>query len=83
MEDIDPASRLSLAARLERELAASPVTVSELGTRWVLALVVESEADAKAVTRDIVVTEGRDRGLLLNPNYQKYKLLSSSRIEAE
>ena len=82
MEDIDPASRASLASRLERELATAPVTVSELGIRWYLALGVTSEETAQALTREIVVTEARDRGLLLNPNHQKHKLLSLSRIDA-
>jgi hypothetical protein len=83
VEDIDPATRTGLGARLERELGTGPVTVSELGIRWYLALGVQSKEIAEAVTQEIVVAEGRDRGLLLNPNYQRHKRLSVSRIDAE
>jgi hypothetical protein len=81
VEDIDPAAKRSLAAKLEAELATTPVSVSELGIRWCLALRVESEEEAKRVTREVAVTEGRNHGLLLNPNYQRYRLLSLSQIE--
>jgi hypothetical protein len=81
VEDIEPVAKRSLAAKLESELATSPVSVSELGTRWYLALRVESDDVAKRVAHEIPVTKGRNRGLLLNPNYQRYTLLSLSQIE--
>jgi hypothetical protein len=80
VEDIDPISKESLARKLESELSTFSVSVSELGIRWYLALGVGSEGEAKDVTRAIVVTESRDRGLLLNPNHQRYKLLSLSQM---
>jgi hypothetical protein len=83
VEDIDTAARRSLAEKLEAELSTTPVSVSELGTRWNLALRVESEEEAKRVAREIAVTEGRSRGLLLNPNYQKYTLLSLGEIDRD
>jgi hypothetical protein len=70
VEDTDSSARFALARRLESELATAPVVVSEMGTRWYMALQISSEAQAEAVTREIVVTKKRDRGLLLNPNYQ-------------
>jgi hypothetical protein len=76
VEDLEETTRAALAGRLESELATTPVTVSELGTRWILALRTGSEAEAETLTREIVVTEKRDRGLLLNPNHQGYKLIS-------
>jgi hypothetical protein len=76
VEDLEDTTRTTLAGRLESELAITPVTVSELGTRWILALRTGSEADAESLTREIVVTEKRDRGLLLNPNHQGYKIVS-------
>ena len=81
VEDTDPSSRDGLARRLESELASAPVVVSELGTRWYMALQVSTQAEAEAITREIVVTRKRDRGLLLNPNYQGFKLLSLAPID--
>jgi hypothetical protein len=81
VEDIEPVAKRSLAAKLETELATTPVSVSELGTRWYLALRVESDDVAKRVTHEIAVTEGRNQGLLLNPNYQRYELLSLGKID--
>lgn len=81
VEDADPSARAALARRLESELATAPVVVSEMGTRWVMALNVASKDEAEAVTREIVVTRKRDRGLLLNPNYQGYKLLALAPID--
>jgi hypothetical protein len=81
VEDIDTAARRSLAGKLEAELSTTPVSVSELGIRWNLALRVESEKEARRVAHEIAVTEGRNRGLLLNPNYQRYRLLSLGRID--
>ena len=83
VEDIDTAARRLLAEKLETELSTTPVSVSELGTRWHLALRVGSEEEAKRVTREIAITEGRNRGLLLNPNYQRYKLLSLGKIDRD
>ena len=81
VEDIEPVAREALCDKLEAELATSPVTVSELGIRWNLALRVDSEEEAKRIAHEITVTEGRNRGLLLNPNYQQYTLLTLSQIE--
>jgi hypothetical protein len=76
VEDVEKAARTALARRLESALALAPVEVSELGTRWYLALAAGTQKEAETLTREMVVTEKRDRGLLLNPNHQGYKLLS-------
>ena len=81
VEDIDTAARQSLVEKLEAELSTTPVSVSELGTRWNLALRVESKEEARRVAGEIAITEGRNRGLLLNPNYQRYTLLSLNQIK--
>lgn len=83
VEDTDPAGKLSLANKLETELAAGPVTVSESGIRWYLALDVSSDEEARRLAEEIAVTKRRDLGLLLNPNYQRYKLLSLEEIELD
>jgi len=81
VEDTDPAGKLSLANKLETELADGPVTVSESGIRWYLALKVPSDTEASELAEEIAVTRRKDLGLLLNPNYQRYKLLSLKEIE--
>jgi hypothetical protein len=81
VEDIEDTGTRSLAALLESELGVSPVTMTELGIRWHLALGVESDAEAERVAEEIAVTKSRNHGLLLNPNYQRYKLLSVEQIE--
>jgi hypothetical protein len=81
VEDIDTVAKTALAAQLASELGATAVKVSELGVRWYLALRVGSEDDARRVTREIAVAEARDRGILLNPNHQRYTLLSLDPME--
>lgn len=83
VEDVDTTAKSALAGRLESELGANPVTVSELGVRWYLALRVGSDEEAQRATRDIVVSESRDHGILLNPNYQRHTLLSLHAIDLE
>jgi hypothetical protein len=79
VEDREDAAKKALARKLEAELATAPVTVSVLGTSWYLALRAESEEAARELASTIVVTERRDRGLLLNPNDQIHRIL---RLEA-
>ncbi|MDH3215538.1 MAG: hypothetical protein OEN01_04495 [Candidatus Krumholzibacteria bacterium] len=81
VEDIDADKKVAVGRGLETELATAPVTVAELGVRWYLALRVDSKKEARSVTREIVVTESRGRGLLLNPNHQQYNLLSLREID--
>ena len=76
VEDIESSAKLALARRLEAELDATPVTVSALGTCWLMALRVGSEDECSTVTDEIVVSQRRDRGLLLNPNDQGFRVLS-------
>jgi hypothetical protein len=82
VEDIDEIARTALSTMLESELGVNPVTVTELGVRWYLVLRAGSEKEARYTTDEIVVAETRDRGILLNPNYQRYTLLSLTPMEA-
>ena len=81
VEGLDPTTKKAMAKRLENELSVVPVVVTTLGTCWQLALRADSDAKARAVTEEIAVTEKRDRGLLLNPNYEGYQFLAIERIE--
>lgn len=81
VEDLDPSVKGGLSAKLERELSTGPVVVTTLGTLWHLALRAKTRDEAEAVTRDIVVTRKRDRGFLLNPNYQGFRLVAAETME--
>jgi hypothetical protein len=79
VEALDPSERDGLARKLGSELS-SPVVGSALGVCWYFAIRAENEEAAQAMTREIVVSRRRDCGLLLNPNYQTYQVLSVTRM---
>ena len=87
VQDDDSAARDGIAAKLTRELSApdgpGPVTVRCPGRAivWWLAIAAPSEQAAVDTARQIAVTERRDQGLLLNPNYQRADFVSAGRIE--
>jgi hypothetical protein len=81
VENLDPSVKTGLSQKLEAELSTAPVVVATLGTLWQLALRAASTGEAEALTRQIVVTEKRDRGFLLNPNYQGFRLLAAETME--
>ncbi len=81
VEDLDPSVKGGLSRKLESELSSGPVVVTTLGTKWHLALRAKSRDEAEAVTREIVVTQKRDRGFLLNPNYQGFQLVAAETME--
>jgi hypothetical protein len=81
VEDVDSSAKEKISRKLETELSTAPVVVHTLGTWWQLALAADSDEDARALAREIVVTERRDRGLLLNPNYQGFRFLGVEKIE--
>jgi hypothetical protein len=81
VEDLDPSVKGNLVRKLEAELSTAPVAVTTLGISWHLALRAGSGDEARAVTEEIAVTEKRDRGLLLNPNYQGFRFLKAEKME--
>jgi hypothetical protein len=81
VEDLDPSVKGGLSQKLENELSTGPVVVTTLGTLWHLALRAKSRDEAEALTREIVVTQKRDRGFLLNPNYQGFRLIAVETME--
>jgi len=82
IEDLDNTERRALAERLSAELGAVSVRVHALGAVWYLALCAASPDEARALADEIVVTETRDHGLLLNPNGQSHQVVSTEAIEA-
>lgn len=82
VEESGPFAKNALARKLESELSTVPVTVTVLGTCWHLALRAGSPDEARRAVEDIAVTGRRDRGLLLNPNHQDYRILSLQAFEA-
>lgn len=83
VEDLDPSAKDKITRKLETELSTAPVVVTTLGTCWHLAVRAPSSMEAKAIAEGIAVTEKRDRGLLLNPNYQGLRFLGADRIEVD
>jgi hypothetical protein len=81
VEGLDPAAKTKMARKLEDELSTAPVEVTSLGTCWHLALCARTDAEAREVTEEIAVTKKRDRGLLLNPNYEGYRILAIEKID--
>ncbi|MFH1755565.1 MAG: hypothetical protein ABIA59_07655 [Candidatus Latescibacterota bacterium] len=81
VEDQDSTVRSSVAGKLRADLNGIPVTVPSSGTLWWLLLVANSEAQARATAEEIIVSERRDKGLLLNPNYQRFETESIAQLE--
>ena len=81
VEDLDPSVKGGLSQKLENELSTGPVAVTTLGTLWHLALRADSRDEAEGLTKEIVVTQKRDRGFLLNPNYQGFRLVAVETME--
>ena len=82
IEDLDAFSKTALARRLERELSTAPIDVTALGSCWYLALATGNADDARVLAEEIVVTAKRDRGLLLNPNDQGFRILAVEPVKA-
>ena len=83
VEDLDPEGKTSLSNKIASEIGDVRVAVVESGVRWDLVLGVTSGDEAARVAEEIAVTKRRDLGLLLNPNYQTYKLLSVEEVEID
>jgi hypothetical protein len=83
VEDRDDDVRSSLAGKLNAGLGGIPVAVPSSGTLWWLLLVADSETEARATAEEIIVSERRDRGLLLNPNYQRFHIAAIAPAEPD
>ncbi len=81
VEERDPATRFSVAGKLQADLGGVPVSVPGIGTLWWMVLSAAGEQEARKAAEGIVVSRRRDRGLLLNPNYQRFEIRSSVEME--
>lgn len=81
VEEQDPSVRSSLAQKLQTDLGGIPVSVLSNGTLWWLVLSAPDEPAARAMAEEMAVSERRDRGLLLNPNYQRFEVVSATAME--
>lgn len=82
VEDDEPTARDAVAAKIEAGLeGGSSVRCSSRATLWWLALAAPDTDAARTKARDISVTTRRDRGLLLNPNFQNLRIVSVAPIE--
>jgi len=80
VEDEDPSARESVAAKLQGSLGGVTVSCVNRATLWWLALRVQTQKEADALAREIVVTTRRDTGLLMNPNYQSAEFVSVKEV---
>jgi len=77
IEDDDTSTRDTIAAKVQTDLAGLEgsgdvkAACQHRGAVWWLALFAPDAAGAEDMARHITVTERRDSGLLMNPNYQR------------
>ena len=86
VQDDDSAGRDAIAAKLTRELSGMlgedlRVQCPSRATVWWLGITARDEAAAMETARQITVTNRRDAGLLMNPNYQRAEFVSAGRID--
>ena len=81
VEDENSSARQSIAAKLQSDLGGIGVACVNRATLWWLAIGLATEGEAETLAEEIVTTERRDRGLLMNPNYQHAEVISTWEIE--
>jgi hypothetical protein len=89
VEDDDQSARVSIAAKIRgglsevQETRGAEVTCFNRATVWWLAVLAPDAKAAEETARDITVTTRRDRGLLMNPNYQVAEFLAVEPLALE
>jgi hypothetical protein len=76
VQERESEERVALSNKLSAEMAGYPVEFKDKGVLWWLAVRGRDEAEISAFVDEIAVTVKRGRGLLLNPNYQDYRMLA-------
>lgn len=77
IEDDDTTTRDTIAVKVQNDIRSLEgsgdvvVACQHLGALWWLALAAPDATGAQDLARQITVTERRDAGLLMNPNYQR------------
>lgn len=67
-------------ARLNARLKGVTVSNMKCGEMWRLVVSAESEKEALATVEKMLVSRSRREGLLLNPHYQTYEILATTRL---
>lgn len=89
VEDDDQQARTSVAAKIRGglddygETRGAEVKCRNRATVWWMAIYAPDTEAARAVARDMTVTTRRDRGLLMNPNFQSAEFVAVEPITAE
>jgi hypothetical protein len=81
VQERESAGKKTLSARLQSELAGRSAECTDRGVMWWLALRAGSRAQAEQIIEEISVTVKRDKGLLVNPNYQSFALLAVTELD--
>lgn len=78
-----PDRETGFAARLNARIKGVTVSNMKCGEMWRLVVSAPSEKAALAVVEKMLVSRSRREGLLLNPHYQTYEILATTRLGAE
>ncbi len=70
------------AARLNARIEGVAVSNMKCGEVWRITVSAASEKDALAIVEKMLVSRSRREGLLLNPHYQTYEMLATTRLGA-
>jgi D-serine deaminase-like pyridoxal phosphate-dependent protein len=75
-----PDRETGFAARLNARLEGVTVSNMKCGEMWRLVVSAPSEREALAAAESMLVSRSRREGLLLNPHYQTYEILATTRL---
>jgi hypothetical protein len=78
-----PDRETGFAARLNARLKGVTVSNMKCGEMWRLVVSAPDERQALAAVERMLVSRSRREGLLLNPHYQTYEILATTRLDAE
>jgi hypothetical protein len=78
-----PDREAGFAARLNARLKGVTVSNMKCGEMWRLVVSAPDERQALAAVERMLVSRSRREGLLLNPHYQTYEILATTRLDAE
>jgi phosphoribosylformylglycinamidine (FGAM) synthase PurS component len=77
-----PDRETGFAERLNARLKGVTVSNMKCGEMWRLVVSAPDERQALAAVERMLVSRSRREGLLLNPHYQTYEVLATTRLDA-
>jgi hypothetical protein len=81
VQEIEPAGRRALSGKLSEDLSGRSIDFIDKGVMWWMAIRTPERSQAKQVLEEMTVTVKRDKGLLVNPNYQSYRVISVAELD--